>query len=169
MKKILFLTFSFAFVFIACAAPGLSDKKRNTAKSQNTEDQQRIMEAMIENRTFVFNATDMFPRGEAGIKLNYDCDVQLIDSMMISYLPFMGKSYNLTPNQPQSGFDFTQEIEDYQFKKKKKGYEVKVDVKNGSDFLKYTFYVTETGSSTLNVSSNQRQSISYYGSIDSVK
>jgi hypothetical protein len=66
--------------------------------------------------------------------------------MMISYLPFMGKSYNLTPGQPHSGFDFTREIEDYEFKKKRKGYQVKVDVKNGPDYLKYTFYVTETGS-----------------------
>jgi hypothetical protein len=169
MKKIIFITFSLAFVFIACAAPGPSGTNQKNANSELSAEQQRMLELMIENRMFVFNATDMFPRGEAGMQLNYDCDVQLKDSTMISYLPFIGKSYNLTPNQPHSGFDFTREIEDYTFKRKRKGYEVKVDVKNGSDYLKYSFYITETGSSTLTVSSNQRQSISYYGTINTVK
>jgi hypothetical protein len=88
---------------------------------------------------------------------------------MISYLPFLGRSYSLNPGKPGSGFDFEQKIEEYEFKEKRKGYQVKVNVKNGSDHLKYTFYVAESGTSVLTVASLHRQSILYYGTIDSRK
>ncbi len=142
---------------------------QNNPQAEQLERNKQLLELMLANRTFVFNATDMMPRGSDAVRLNYDCDVQLKDSIMISYLPFFGRSYNLSPGQPMSGFDFTQEIEDYEFKEKRNGYQVKVDVKNGPDYLKYTFHVTETGSSTLTVASNQRQSIAFYGTIDARK
>lgn len=169
MKKISFcsgvLVLLFTFVWMQDSA----GKNQNKSENRESTVKKQILETMLQKRTFVFNATDMFPRGEERISLNYDFDVQLIDSTMISYLPFIGRSYSLNPGKPGSGFDFEQKIEDYEVKEKRKGYQVKVNVKNGSDKLKYTFYVTESGTSVLTVASLYRQSISYYGSIDSRK
>jgi hypothetical protein len=159
------LVLLFSFVWIQSSADSIQNKTENRESS----DKKQILETMLQKRTFVFNATDMFPRGEERISLNYDCDVQLFDSTMISYLPFVGKSYSLNPGKPGSGFDFEQKIEDYEFKEKRKSYQVKVNVKNGSDHLKYTFYVKESGTSVLTVASLHRQSISFYGTIDSRK
>lgn len=50
-------------------------------------------------------------------------------------------------------------------KKSKKGYTVEVDVKNGNDKLDFSFYISESGSATLSVSSTNRQSITYIGDI----
>jgi len=49
--------------------------------------------------------------------------------------------------------------------KTKKGYMVDVTVKNGDNRLDFTIYIFENGSTTLNVSSTNRQSISYFGDI----
>ena len=60
---------------------------------------------------------------------------------------------------------FDKPFETCDMEKAKKGYEVKVTVKNSNDRLDFSFYISENGSTTLSVSSTNRQSISYYGDI----
>jgi len=44
-----------------------------------------------------------------------------------------------------------------------------VVVKNGNDRLEFNFHISETGSTSLNVSSLNRQSISYNGNLEKIK
>jgi hypothetical protein len=169
MRKLFFFAFTLLFLLFSGTAQVSIDLNHENNEMSEFELKKKYLETLLKNKSFIFIATDMFPRGEAGINLNYDCDVQLNDSMMVSYLPFIGRSYNLAPGQLNSGFDFTREIKNYEFKKKRKGYQVKVDVNNGPDYLKYNFHITESGYSTLTVASNQRQSISFYGIINAYK
>jgi hypothetical protein len=60
---------------------------------------------------------------------------------------------------------FKQPFETCDMEKTKKGYLVKVKVKNGNDRLDFSFHISETGTTTLSVSSVNRQAISYYGDI----
>ncbi len=136
-------------------------EKKNIAKE--------LVEYMLINQDFVFNATDMLPSAGGNVNLGYDYDVQVKDGIMTSYLPFIGISYQTPYGAHSSGFDFKLPIKNYEFTKKRKGYRVEVEVKDGADNLKYTFHVTTTGGSTLSVASSKRQSIAYYGTIDPVK
>ncbi len=155
-------------LFSGFAQDTATEKKVETPANKK-DFEKAIIETMLENKDFVFNATDMMPRGGGNVNLGYDYDVQIKNDMMISYLPFIGISYNPVYGSHNSGFDFTQPITSYEVKEKRKGYRVEVEVKNNSDNLKYTFHITDTGSSTLTVASSKRQSIAFYGTIDPIK
>jgi len=160
MKKL--LTFLFLVV------PILSGISQDSAIEKESLLKKEISQ-MIENRDFVFNATDMLPRGGGVVSLGYDFDVQIRNDLIISYLPFFGKSYNVNFGDHNTGFDFTGTVENFDIKKRKKGYKVNVEVKNAGDHLNYTFHIKYSGFATLTLASSKRQSISYLGTIDPIK
>ena len=125
------------------------------------------LQEMIENKTFIFQASDMYPRGAGGVRLGYDCDVQISNGVITSYLPFIGKAYVRNYGNT-TGFDFTAPVKSYSFKHKKKVIEVNVETETENGLLNYNFFITETGASTLTVSGIQRQSISYYGMVPTI-
>ncbi|HKI90031.1 MAG TPA: DUF4251 domain-containing protein, partial [Draconibacterium sp.] len=77
--------------------------------------------------------------------------------------------YNVDYRSRKGPFDFTLPIKNYIFKKDKNGYAVKFEVKNGQDNIKYNFNISENGYASLTVVSTNRQSISYFGTIEKPK
>lgn len=145
-------------------------QKNGKEKSVDKEEiKKEEVRRMIQNRNFVFNATEMLPRGLGVINLGYDFDVQVKDGILVSFLPFMGKTYYTNIGGNNSGFDFTEEIESLKIRTKKKGYKVDIDVNNEADQLNFTFHIMHSGFATLTLASSKRQSISYLGTIDRVK
>jgi hypothetical protein len=131
-------------------------------KSTEKATKKAALHEMVENQTFIFHASDMYPRGAGGVRLGYDCDVQISNDVIVSYLPFIGKAYVRNYGN-STGFDFTEQVKSYSYKKKKKGIDVNVETVTDNGLLNYNFFITESGASTLTVSGMQRQSISYYG------
>jgi hypothetical protein len=170
MKKNFVILLSLFLVF--CDVYGQEDSPytKSDGKAEKTLEEKMIMEKigkLLTDTSFMFNATDMIVRGEGNVNLGYNCDVQVKNEIVKSYLPFIGKAYYVSNDldSKNSGFDFTLPIQHYQFKKSKSGYVAVLKVKNGTDLLNYNFYITKTGLATLTVASSRRQSISYYGSI----
>ena len=130
--------------------------------AQKTEE----IKDLLESKTYVFKAINVNPMNGSSISLDGSFSVKIDNDTIVSYLPFYGRAYSIAYGSRVSGMDFTQPIENYTFEKSKKGYLIKVKIKNGSDSLDYTFHISENGTSTLNVNSINRQSISYYGNIE---
>jgi hypothetical protein len=164
-------TFIFISIMTFCLtgswAGNYLQKDKHTRSDEKALKKATLQE-MIENRTFIFQASDMYPRGAGGVRLGYDCDVQISNDVITSYLPFIGKAYVKNYGNT-TGFDFTEPVKSYSFKQKKKGIEVNVETETDNGLLNYNFFITETGASTLTVSGIQRQSISYYGLVPTVK
>jgi hypothetical protein len=167
MNKIRKWVFIFIPLMAVCITGISYAKASHTNKSTNSTEKalkKAALQEMIENKTFTFHASDMYPRGAGGVRLGYDCDVQISKDVIKSYLPFIGKAY-LKNYGNTTGFDFTEQVKSYSYKQKKKGIEVNVETETDNGLLNFNFFVTESGASTLTVSGMQRQSISYYGMV----
>lgn len=168
MKTILCLWLLLTIFFLPVVAGHTAPQKEKLSKSAQRELRKAAIAELVENKMFVFKATDMQPRGAGNFTLGYDCDVQVEDDKIISYLPYMGKSYNLDYGS-RTGFDFKGLISNYEYTEKRKGFTVNLETETDNGSLTYQFFVTATGATTLTVSGFQRQSISYNGFIQPVR
>ena len=138
---------------------------------------------IINNQNYVFNATSALPMsnyeiskvlsrmpggGGGGLIQLTGSQYQLIvtkDSVE-SYLPYYGRAYTATigANPDESGIKFKSKNFKYKADKKKKGsWIITMNFKDTKDVQSMTLNVSENGYATLNVNSNNRQSISFNG------
>jgi hypothetical protein len=103
------------------------------------------------------------------VNLTTDYDVKITQDSIYSYLPFFGVAYSVNYGSMDSPMIFSEPFETIDFENTKNGYLVKVAVKNMNDRLEYSFHISVTGSTNLNVSSLNRQSISYNGNIEKIE
>ncbi len=167
MKNILFTMILLVAFFTASAQD--SGKTRKERKAEKEAKQAEQVKNLLNDKAFVFNATHALPMGGGSMYLNYDYDVKVENDTVTSYLPFFGVAYHADYGQRKSPFDFTQPLDDYKMEKEKDGYLVDFELSNGIDHLNYTFHISKLGFATLHVTSTNRQSISYYGTIDEIE
>lgn len=147
----------------AASAQELSRKERKAAREKALIE---TTKTLIDNGNWQFNAEQMLPMQGKSKTLTTLYNVVLKNDTVDSYLPFYGRAYHVEYGATESPMTFIAAISNYSLKPEKKGgWLVKFSTKNKNDVLQYTFSVSENGTSTLNVSSTNRQSISYYGKI----
>ena len=168
MKNIIFLLI-FLIPPLIVNAQEDSQKSRKEKKAEKEAKKAEKVKNLLNDKTFVFNATHMMPMGGGSMYLNYDYDVTVKNDTVVSYLPYFGRAYHVEYGARNLGFDFTQPVEEYKMEKKDDGYIVEFKVKNGMDVVNFTFHISELGYTTLNVNSTHRQAISYYGMIDEIE
>ena len=168
MKNILII----GILVLAFATANAQETKKQTRKEKKAAREAMLIEqtkTVLENKVYVFSATQVLPTGMRSKTLTSSYDVQIKNDTIICYLPYFGKAHTAAYGSSQSPMDFTQPIEDYKFEKTKKGYEVKFEASNNNDRLSFFFQIADTGSASLNVNSTSRSSISYYGDIVKVE
>ena len=168
MKKVIFVLISL-FAFFSTNAQEIAKKSRKEIKTEKKSIKKEKVENLLSNKTFIFNATHALPMGGSSVNLNYSYNVQIENDTIVSYLPFYGVAYHVEYGGRNSGFDFTRQIKNYSIDKNKNGYLIDFELKNGNDLLYYSFHISELGYATLNVTSTNRQSISFYGTIDEIE
>ncbi len=162
----------FALLIFAINTTNAQETKKQTRKEKRAEKEALKIEqtkSVLENEVYVFNATQALPMGMRNVNLTSSYDARIENDTVFCFLPYFGKAHTAAYGSTQSPMDFTQPIENYKFEKTKKGYMVKFDVSNKNDRLNFTFQIAETGSTSLNVNSTNRSSISYYGNIEKVE
>jgi hypothetical protein len=164
MKKVLIIAF-FIISIVTLNAQEAEKKSKKELKAEKEAKQIEETKALVESKTFVFDARNANPMKGRSITLTSEYDVKITKDSIYSYLPYYGVAYSASYGGTDSPMIFDKPFETCDMEKTKKGYEVKVTVKNGNDKLDFSFYISETGSTNLSVSSTNRQSISYYGDI----
>jgi len=142
---------------------------------------------LVNAQNFVFNATtampmanaeinailSQMPGGQGGgvIQLNGSSYQLLVEKDSLSaYLPYFGRAYTPTMNSNDSGIKFNSTEFTYETKRKKKGnWVITIKPKNAIDAQVLTLNVSENGYASLNVNSNNKQSISFNGYISEPK
>lgn len=165
MKNII-LTSLLAVTFLFTANAQKEQKSRKELREERQEQKKEEIKNLLEEKTFVFKPTHALPLGGGSIYLSHSFDAEVKGDTLVSYLPFYGVAYRVEYGSRQSAFDFTQPIEEYEFEEDDKGYQVTLEVKNNMDYLTYNFHISELGYATLNVTSTNRQAISFYGRIE---
>ena len=166
MKKIIFISSILFAAFFVSNAQEQEQKSRKEIRKEREAKRIEEVRELINDSTFVFNATHAMPLGGGSIHLNYSFDAEINKDTIVSYLPFYGVAYRPDYGGRNSAFDFTQPIENYKFEKDKNGYMVTFEVKNKMDHLDFTFHISELGYANLNIISTNRQAMSFYGTIE---
>ncbi len=168
MKKLLFI----GLILLAVVSANAQDAAKKSKKELKAEKKAQKLEdinSIIESKTFVFKANNAYPMRGRTINLTSPYEVKVTADSIFSYLPYYGVAYTASYGGTDSPMIFDQPFETCDVEKTKNGNRIKVSVKNGSDRLEFSFHISETGLTSLSVSSINRQAISYSGDIEKIE
>jgi hypothetical protein len=157
MKTTLNLSFSLMLSFLCF----ISFSQNNTIEKVSTH-----TDSIIHSQHFTFVATMALPTSGESRYLNGDYTLNITKDSIQSFLPFYGRAYTAPFDPNDNGIKFISKDFDYKLTVSEKGnYEISIrprGVRNG-----YQLYlsISKNGYSSLRVSSNNRESISFYGRI----
>jgi hypothetical protein len=135
-----------------------------SATVYSQEKDSKVLKELVETKHFVFTAQTVLPLGGAMRQLTSEYDVKLNGDSLITYLPYFGRAYGPINPGDDGGIKFTSTKFDYKTKARKKGgWDITVTPKDNRDVRQLNFTISASGYATLQVSSNNRQSISYNG------
>jgi hypothetical protein len=136
----------------------------STSQAQQTP---QDVSKLIETKRYVFVAQTASPMGGRFRQLNTgEYDVRVTADSVISFLPYFGRAYSAPIDPSASGIQFTSTNFGYkQTPRKKGGWTIVIEPKDAADVRQMTFTISETGNTSLQVTSNNRQPISFNGQI----
>jgi len=153
--------FIWTVLFLSLIMAGCSASKGLT-KEERIAQETALREA-IQKRTFVVEVDKALPVGESMRVLTSSYSLTVNGDEVKSHLPFFGRAYSV-PYGGGEGLIFESTITDYQLSFEKKGKTI-IDFKTKSkdDQLVYHIIIFVNGSASINVTSVNRQSISFTG------
>ena len=158
------------------AANTYSQEKSNRELKKELKEKQKLEAQKItldlfDSKSFVFKATSALPTGTRLIDLNSsNYEVIFLPEIIESHLPFFGRAYSTaTVMRNDGGINFKEKPEKYTFEKTNKNFQIKANVKDKNDYYNMYLTIGLEGNASLNISSNNRGSISYNGKIEAVK
>lgn len=134
----------------------------NTEKSKNNAELQNL----IDSKNYVFVAQTALPIGRRAINLTSPYDLKVSGDTVVSDLPYFGRAFVAPMDPAEGGIHFTTANVSYSIKDRKKGgWEIAILPKDAKDVRQLFLTVSEDGYASLQVTSNNRQSIGYNGYI----
>jgi hypothetical protein len=135
------------------------------AFAQDSEKEAKI-ENLVASGNYVFEAQSAMPlRGQVR-QLTYGYELKISKDTMISYLPYFGRAYVAPINPSDGGISFTSTDFDYAVKTRRKGgWDVLIQTKDQRDNKRMMLRIQDSGYASLQVTSNDRQPISFNGII----
>ncbi len=139
---------------------------RKERKATEKEEARKRTENLIESKNWMFEARHMLPSRGPSRPLTTYYGVIFKDNELESFLPFFGRAYRADYGSMKSPLDFTSEVDSYSIEKwKKGGWIIKISLRNKIDVLNYVFTIGDNGTASLDLSSTDREHISYQGEI----
>ena len=124
------------------------------------------LKELVQNKNFVFKAQTASPMSGTIRQLTGEYDVRVIGDSIVSFLPYFGRAYTAPMPGQSGGIQFTSTGFAYKTKERKKGgWEITILPKNAGDVRQMFLTVSEKGYATLQVTTNNRQPISFSGYI----
>jgi len=162
MKKIILLT----QIPVSASVVFAQEMTRKEKKAAQKAEQIEKTKALIESNAWQFDAHQMNPTSGKSRTLTTSYNIVVKDGQLESYLPYFGRAYRADYGGTESPLIFKSEISDYKVEPaKKNGWTIKFKTSNKNDRLDYTIFVSESGSSSLNINSTDRQAISFHGDL----
>lgn len=149
-RSLLFLVISFFFVSLMQA------QETNEAALKN----------MLVSKSFIFKAQSAWPLQGTVVQLNAGFDMKVLGDSINTYLPYFGRAYTASYTNT-GGINFTSTKFEYKVKEKSKGgWEIDIKPSDAKDISGLFYSISTNGFATLQVLSNNRQAISFYGIIE---
>jgi hypothetical protein len=137
---------------------------------QAQETNEAALKNLLNSRSFVFKAQSAWPLQGTVIQLTPGFDMKIIGDSINTYLPYFGRSYQASYANGNGGINFTSTKFEYKLKDNSKGsWELIIKPTDNREINQLIYSVSKNGFATLQVTSNNRQAISFYGVIEKVK
>jgi hypothetical protein len=117
---------------------------------------------MVNNKDFIFVADRVNPLRGRSRQLTSEYDVRVKNDSLTSYLPYFGRAHSAPMDPSKGGIQFTSTDFSYNVSENK-GWNVVIKPNDNNDVQEMTFTIFGNGSATLNVSSLQRDPITFNG------
>ena len=127
---------------------------------------QVVMNDMVHQQDFVFKAQTAMPMTGSTRHLTSDYDLKVTKESVVSYLPYFGRAYSAPIDPSKGGIQFTSKDFSYTVTDRKKGgWDVVIKPKDYRDVQQMTLTISVDGYATLQVTSLNRQPISFNGTV----
>jgi hypothetical protein len=150
-------------LLLFCIITGL-----NKTYAQNAKDS--LLKELIASQRFAFIAQTATPLNGHIKQLTSEYDLIIKKDTVEAYLPYYGIAYSPSIGTTDGGIDFKTTKFTYTIKDRKKGgWNITITPDNIPSSQKLVLDISSSGYATLDVNSNSRQSISFYGYIKEIK
>jgi hypothetical protein len=142
-----------------------------TASAQSTKEdkkkaKQEQLKAQIDARQFTFNAQSATSTGGRTRQLTGSNTLVIHGDSLDAYLPYFGRAYSATPGDTNGGINFSSTSFSYDAQDAKNGgWIIVIKPENEKSASNMQLSISEDGYATLQVTSNNRQMISFYGQV----
>jgi len=161
MKNVHIYTTYLLTLLALCSLPTHTKAQDN---KQSTKE--AAIKNMVDSQNYVFVAQTALPMSGRTRQLTSDYDLQVSKTSIISYLPYFGRAYQAPLDPTKNSLDFTSKDFDYAATPgKKSGWRVTIKPKDNRDVQQMTLNISSSGYGILQVTSTNRQPISFNGYI----
>jgi hypothetical protein len=159
-----FFKIPIAILLLAISTCWISSSFGQDSKEEKRAKEEAEIKSLIDSQNFVFKAQTALPMGGRSRQLTSDYDLKITKEEVVSYLPYFGRAYSSTPGAP-GGLEFTSKDFDYTIKENKKdnGWDIMIKPKDTQQARELYLTAFKNGSANLQVSSNDKQNISFTG------
>lgn len=127
------------------------------------------VQKMIDKGHFKIDVNRSIPMSGRSVDLTSSYSLEVKGDSVISYLPYFGQAYSV-PYGGGNGLRFEKPLSEYKVTYKKKGdAQIKFKVRTDEDNYTFNVQIYPNGSSTINVVPVNKQSITFYGEVASMK
>lgn len=151
-------TISFFVSILALNTLYAQDSKKEKEKAAKVQ-------GIINSKNFVFIAESASPMGGRTIYLTSTYMLRVSKDTLVTDLPYYGRAYSAPINPSEGGIRFTSTDFELNLQAKKKGWDILINPKDTRDVRQLFLSASANGYASLQVTSNNRQAISFTGYI----
>lgn len=122
-----------------------------------------IVRQKVEAKRYTFVAQTAIPMRGRTVQLTSLYDLKIAGDSVIAGLPYYGRAYSAPINPSDNGINFTSVSFDYKSTYRKKRWEISIKPKDIQSVSEMNLIIYSNGRATLQVTSNNRQPISFNG------
>lgn len=128
-----------------------------------------VLKNMFDSKNFIFKARTVYPQTGSSRVLTSEYDLTFSGNKIVSFLPYFGRAYSASPYTSDGGIKFTSTDFSYTASQSKKGWRVTIIPKDANSVQQLYLDVSSSGYATLQVTSSDRQNISFHGVVEKGK
>lgn len=150
-------------VVLTVTMGAMAQESRRERRQDRDREKAAEIEKLIETGDLRFLAQFALPMSGGSIHLTSEYTLDIQGDMVTSWLPFFGRAYSVSYNTREGGIKFSEKVDQIEWKRVKHGYRTLMEVKTKDDYYSLNLFVSQSGFGTLDVSSKNRQPISFNG------
>lgn len=166
MRKLVLFLVAGLFIASSLTAQNKDNLTRKELKAEKKATMEKEVEEKLKSKNFTFKARQANPMSGSSINLTSEYDLKMKNDSAFAYLPFFGVAYRAEYGSTEGGIKFEEIASEYKMNLKKDIYTIEFTVKSSKDQYDCVFTISKSGYGTLQISSNNRQQISFYGILE---